>query len=340
MYGHKESFFNDGGAAAVGFVEALLCLNGFGTSNSGDKFADGSKAFGTDITSLLQDASGTAWDGDGAEDYNGRNADQAVRMQWLAAADQAVADALAAQADAVDTVRQELAIIIASLAASTLAAVALYRRCMYFRNMALSFGAGNISYWTKAWALAYALVALVTAAVAAAVGDVLYLLCHLMNDVAPTTKHHLHQARDSYQSVVNDVNAELPTATMPVVGAPTASAFTLVDFAALASNRSSATNATDVKGQSRPAGGAQEHRVAVTASAGTIVAGRPSPTSEQTVRPLGRIARHRPPVADEHAAEQDATVEGSAGGDAATFAGSVPGVEATFGERSFSPTLK
>ncbi|MBY0443291.1 MAG: hypothetical protein K2Q25_14325 [Mycobacteriaceae bacterium] len=237
-------------ASVAGLVEAVLMLNGFGKPKHGTDFQRDSGHFSGHIADLLSGASATAWDGDGAEKYTRRNADQSTHVQWMAAADDAVAAALRHQADEVEEVRLELAGIMAGLAAATLPAVGMFRQCRQDRAYALYlFAEGDIedasTYWRSAWAWAWAwaLVGFVTAVVSAAVGGVVYLLYHLMNDVAPRTKHRLQRARDSYQQIITAASARMRTAVGSAVRMPPAEVTAVGAFADFASGVADATPA-------------------------------------------------------------------------------------------------
>ena len=205
-------------AAAVALVEAVLMLNGFGTPESGQRFTHGAAMFSVDITTLLGAATADAWDGGGAENYNSHNADQQAHVQQLAEADAAVAAALTNQARAVEEVRLQLAGITAGLAGSTIIAMGMFRQCLGWRNDALGLLGGErfleqenrpavdcwgvaSDSWRIAWQWAIALFSFVSATVLTAVGGVMYLLYRLIDEVASRTRHHLHQARDSYRRI-------------------------------------------------------------------------------------------------------------------------------------------
>ncbi|MBY0443292.1 MAG: hypothetical protein K2Q25_14330 [Mycobacteriaceae bacterium] len=223
-------------ALVAGLVEAVLMFNGFGTPERGKDFQRDSGHFSGHIADLLSGASAAAWDGDGAEKYTRRNADQGTHVQWMAEADHAVFAALRHQADEVEAVRLELAGIMAGLAAATLPAIKMFRECIEDRDMALfGYDCANLMsaarYWRLAWAWAWALVGFVTAVVSAAVGGVVYLLYHLMDEVAPRTKHRLQRARDSYRQIITAASARMRTAAggsavrMPPAAVSTAGAF-------------------------------------------------------------------------------------------------------------------
>ena len=214
-------------ASVTGLVEAVLLLNGFGTPERGKNFHHGSAEFAEDITDLLGAAEAKSWDGDGAEKYNERNTDHKTHVQWMAEADRAVDTALRRQADDVEAVRLEIAGIITGLAYATPVAIWMFRNCLTERDLAFgAFASGDPvlgkQCWNSAWAWARSLTIFVTTAVTAAVGGVIYLLYHLINEVAPHTKHHLHQARDRYQQIVAAAETAVCTTARPAVRAPVA----------------------------------------------------------------------------------------------------------------------
>lgn len=323
-------------ASAAGLIEAVLMLNGFEYPDRGDDFKDGSRTFAVDITHLLAEASATDWHSDAAQKYSDHNGYQENRVGWMAAADRAIAHAVARQGHEVEAVRQELAGIVAGLAATTLVAVELYRKCLYERTLALSAFknptamAVAAQWWQSAWSYALALAALVTATVAAAVGSVIYLLYHLMDEVTSRTRHRLHQARDQYQSVVDDVRAKQPTAIVPAVGLPRvppsagADVGNFADFGGLAGDLFSAPD------QVGAAGGVRDQPQAVAASVGSAAGGRPSQTSGSAPRPFGRTSRPTGPAAGGQADEQDTAAEAAAPVDETTLTGPAPVDEATF----------
>lgn len=95
--------------SVMAFIEILESMNGFGLPEAGDEFCDGSEAFSKVIADILLNAFPTDWSGAAAEEYAQRNERQWNLVHDLAAADRAVASALAIQAGQVEQIRQGLA---------------------------------------------------------------------------------------------------------------------------------------------------------------------------------------------------------------------------------------
>lgn len=117
------------------FFTALEYLAGFEAPNNGDEFVTGKSEF-DDIYEILLAAKADGWKGDGAGAYNAKNEALYGLIATMRDADQQIAQIMQRQAEQVQTLREEIASILAALVVLLLA-IALYMKLYWIpRNVA------------------------------------------------------------------------------------------------------------------------------------------------------------------------------------------------------------
>ncbi|MBY0443122.1 MAG: hypothetical protein K2Q25_13475 [Mycobacteriaceae bacterium] len=194
-------------------VTVVVMETGSGPPNRGNEVNSGGRRLGGDASDGLRGArpSYFSWSGflGGAHDYESKVNEQQARVEAIIQADQQVAEAVATQADHVKQARRDLEIVLAALIGGigvAMALTALWQAAcdvlikQTYEMVLIGFGA----------VLALAVIA-----------EVIAVLVNL-DDAGTHTQRSLAPAIETYQWVVDDVLAKLPSGAGATRWAPTA----------------------------------------------------------------------------------------------------------------------
>lgn len=230
-------------AATMEFIQIIGVLNGFGPSDTGGEFRDGSNQFHTEVSEPLENASYAAWHGESAEEYKSQNDYQKQRVQQMAEIDQQIASILQDQATQVEKVRVELLVLLLGLGRTMWQALRWYAECTDHRqNSVAAMNTGNFTLakaeYEQAVLWAKKLWWFSSAVILAAVGTVLYLLEHLCYKVTKNSQKVFRDAQESYHSIVGNTTTYAPPGPAHPIGGPAVAKSTNANFFGIANSPS------------------------------------------------------------------------------------------------------